>query len=490
MNLTSVINIVGILLMLLAGIMFAPLTVAWIFQQPGIEGHLNEIQAFSITFFISLATGCTLWKLFPSDLEHLRDREGFAIVSFSWVSISLMGSLPFYLTGVCPSFIDALFESTSGFTTTGASILRDIDPLPKGILFWRNLSQWLGGMGIIMLSLAIFPALGIGSYHLFKAEVPGGAAVERMQPRLAETAKILWKVYLALTIIQIILMRLGGVGWFDALCNTFSTVATGGFSPHTASIGSFGSAYIESIVILFMFLGGINFALHFQMIQGNWKDIFNNAELRFYVAMVLGGVLFATWGLWYEQPGAGVATAFRRASFNVVSINTTTGFVTDDFNAWPNHLRLFVLGIMMVGGCVGSTSGSFKAIRVLVVFKIFVRELQKRVQPRGVFHVKVGQKTLDHNQVLNVVGLAGLFMGIFFLSAIFLTLLGVDPVTSVSASIASLFNIGPGLGQVGATGNYADIPGLGKCVIIFCMLMGRLEIYGIMALFLPFTWRK
>lgn len=206
--------------------------------------------------------------------------------------------------------------------------------------------------------------------------------------------------------------------------------------------------------------------------------------------MILGGILFVAWGLWYESPEAGAGTAFRRASFNVVSINTTTGFVTDNFNAWPNYLRLFMLGIMMVGGCVGSTSGSFKVIRVLVIFKIIFRELQKLVQPRGVFHVKVGQKALDYNQVFNVVGLAGLFMGIFFFSSIFLTLLGLDSVTAVSASIASLFNIGPGLGQVGALGNYADIPGLGKCVIIFCMLMGRLEIYGIMALFLPFTWRK
>ena len=490
MNLSSVFNIVGILLMLLAAIMFAPITVAWIYGQASIEGHLTEIHAFIATFFICLGAGYTLWKLFPSDLEHLRDREGFAIVSFSWIFISLVGSLPYYLTGVCPSYIDALFEGTSGFTTTGASILRDIDPLPKGILFWRNLSQWLGGMGIIMLSLAIFPALGIGSYHLFKAEIPGGAAVERMQPRLAETAKVLWKVYLALTLTQILLMRFGGVSWFDAVCNSFSTVATGGFSPHTTSIGSFGSMYVESIVLLFMFLGGINFALHYQMIHGNWKEVLNNPELKFYFAMIVGGVLFVAWGLWNEAPQAGVGMAFRRASFNVVSINTTTGFVTDNFNVWPDYLRLFMLGIMMVGGCVGSTSGSFKVIRVLVIFKIIIRELQKLVQPRGVFHVKVGQKTLDHNQVFNVVGLAGLFMGVFFLSTIFLTMLGLDSLTAVSASIASLFNIGPGLGQVGALGNYADIPGLGKCVIIFCMLMGRLEIYGIMALFLPFTWRK
>ena len=270
MNLQSVLNIVGILLMLMAGILLAPMAVAYTFSQPAIPGHMNEMQAFGATFFICLVVGLVLWKQFPSDMDHLMDREGFAIVSFSWISISLAGSLPLYFSGVCPTWIDALFESTSGFTTTGATVLKEIDPLPRGILFWRNLSQWLGGMGIIMLSLAIFPALGIGGFHLFKAEIPGGAAVERAQPRLTETAKILWKVYLALTILQILLMRLGGVDWFDAVCNTFSTVATGGFSPHTISIGAFGSIYIESVVILFMFLGGMNFALHYQAIQGNF----------------------------------------------------------------------------------------------------------------------------------------------------------------------------------------------------------------------------
>ena len=490
MNLQSVLNIVGTLLMLMAGILLVPIGVAHVYSQPSLPGHMTEMQAFGVTFCVCLVIGFLLRKWFPSDMDHLRDREGFAIVSFSWVSISLVGSLPFYLSGICPLFIDALFESTSGFTTTGATILREIDPLPKGILFWRNLTQWLGGMGIIMLSLAIFPALGIGGFHLFKAEIPGGAAVERAQPRFVETAKILWKVYLILTVLQIFLMRLGGINWFDAICHTFSTVATGGFSPHTESIGAFNNFYVEFMVIVFMLFGGINFALHYQVIQGNFIHVFKNPEFRFYILMVGFGVLFATWGLWQEEPEAGATVAFRRASFNVVSINTTTGFVTDDFNTWPNYLRLFMIGLMMVGGCVGSTSGSFKAARVLVFIKIIIRELQKLVQPRGVFHVKVGHKTIENNQLLNVVGLAGLFMGMFFLSAIFLTMLGVDLVTAVSASVASLFNIGPGLGQVGAIGNYADIPSLGKFVIIFCMLIGRLEIYGIMALFLPFTWRK
>ncbi|MFQ5671994.1 MAG: TrkH family potassium uptake protein [Nitrospinales bacterium] len=490
MNLKAVFNVVGILLILLAAILLLPVGVSLYYRQAALDGYFSETAAFSLTLAVALATGLGLWKFLPSGVETLRDREGFVIVSFSWISISLFGALPYYLSGVCPEFIDAYFESMSGFTTTGATILRDIDPLPRGILFWRNLTQWLGGMGIIMLSLAIFPALGIGGFHLFKAEVPGGGAVERMQPRLAETAKILWKVYLTLTGIEILLLRFGGMGWFDAVCHTFSTVATGGFSPHTASVAAFNSIYIESVIILFMLLGGINFALHYQTIRGDFKRVHQNPELRFYLSLIGLGVAFATFGLWWAEAETSLPAALRRASFQIVSINTTTGFVTDDYNAWPGFLRLCMLGIMMVGGCVGSTSGSLKVIRILVIFKVIIRELQKLVRPRGVFHVKVGGKTVKQEHILNMIGLTGLYLGVFFICALLLSLMGLDLTTAVSASTASLFNIGPGLGAVGAMGNYADLPHLAKTVVIFCMFMGRLEIYGVMMLFLPLTWKK
>lgn len=490
MNLKAVFNVIGILLILLSGIIIIPIGVSLHFQNPPLEGYSSEVQAFSLTLGLSLILGASLWKFLPSGINTMRDREGFAIVAFSWVAVSLFGALPYYLTGVCPSFVDAYFESVSGFTTTGATILRDIDPLPQGILFWRNLTQWLGGMGILMLSLAIFPILGIGSFHIFKAEVPGGASVEKMQPRLAETAKILWKVYIVLTCIEILLLRLGGVGLFDSVCLAFSTVATGGFSPHTSSVGFFNSIYVEAIVILFMFLGGINFALHYQLIQGKFHAVYKNPELRFYVSLLFFGAVLATLGLWHYSADLSFPSALRKASFQVVSINTTTGYVTDDFNAWPNFLRIFMLGIMMVGGCSGSTSGSLKCIRVIILFKVILRELHKLAQPRGVFHVKVGGKTVEPERLLNVIGLTGLYLGCFALASILLSLIGLDLTAAVSAAAASLFNIGPGLGQVGALGNYADIPAPGKGVIIFCMLMGRLEIYTVALLFLPLTWRK
>lgn len=490
MNLKAIFNVVGVLLILLAALLTVPFGVSLYFHTPALEGYLSETHSFLITLVLSLVLGAAFWKIFPSGIEKLRDREGFAIVAFSWIMISLFGALPYYLSGVCPLFIDAFFESMSGFTTTGATILQEIDPLPLGTLFWRNLTQWLGGMGIIMLSLAIFPALGLGGFHLFKAEIPGGATVERVQPRLAETAKILWKVYVVLSLIEVILLRLGGLSYFDAICHTFSTMATGGFSPHTASVAEFNSTYVETVIIIFMFLAGANFALHFQLINRNFEVVYKNPEFRFYFSMVLLSVAVVTWGLWNHSPEEGLETAFRRASFQVISINTTTGYTTDDFNRWPDFLRILMVGIMMVGGCTGSTSGSLKAIRFIILFKIILRELRKLVQPRAIFNVKVGGKTVPPEHLMNSVALTFLFIGLSMLSSILLTFMGLDPTTSLSASIATLFNIGPGLGGVGPAGNYAEIPDMGKGILIACMLMGRLEIYGIMLLFLPLTWRK
>ena len=490
MNIQAILNVVGVMLILLSGLLLAPLGVSFYYGDLPLEGYISETSAFCITCTICLLTGLILWKLFPSGIEKLRDREGFAIVATSWMVMSAFGAFPLYLTGICPNYIDALFESTSGFTTTGASILVNIDSVSHGILFWRNLMQWVGGMGIILLSLAIFPMLGIGSFHLFKAEIPGGSTVEQMQPRLAETAKILWKTYLALTVIEITALLFAGLDLFDAVCHTFSTVATGGFSPHNGSVGVFDNIYIEAIIILFMFFGGINFALHSQIVRGNFAGALKNPEFRSYCSILIIGILLVTWGLTRVSPDGHAGEAFRNAAFTVVSIQTTTGFVTDDFNLWPEYLKLLILGIMMVGGCSGSTSGSFKIIRFIILIKIILRELAKLVHPRAIFHVKVGEKTISPDDLSNVAALTFLFIGISALSAMMLSFMGVDLTTAISASIASLFNIGPGLGVVGAMGNYAAIPAMGKGILISCMLLGRLEIYGILLLILPIAWRK
>ena len=489
MNLKAIFNVIGILLILLSGILLVPLGVSLFYADPASPGHWTPLAAFLIACISSGVVGLLLWKLLPSGIEKLREREGFVIVGVAWIIITFFGSLPFYLTGVCPEFVDAYFESMSGFTTTGASVLAQIDSLPHGILFWRNLMQWLGGMGIIILSLAIFPALGIGSFQLFKAEIPGGATVERMKPRLAETAKVLWKTYVVLTLAEIALLMFGGMGLFDAVCHTFSTVATGGFSPHQASVGHFNNLYFETVIILFMFLGGVNFALHYQIIQGNFKVVFQNPEFRFYVTMIVIAVAVTTIGLAHADSD-NLGHAFRRAAFNVVSINTTTGYATDDFNLWPDYLRILIVIVMMVGGCSGSTSGSFKIIRVIILFKVILRELQKLIHPRSVISIKVGQKPLPPEYVMNVVALSGLFLGLSGVGFIALAFMGVDLTTALSASIACLFNIGPGMGQVGPAADYAGLPEAGKWIMVLWMLMGRLEIFGILLLFLPMTWRK
>lgn len=490
MNIKAIFNVVGVLLALLSGLLLIPIAVALYYETPALPGYMSGLRAFSYTLAAAFLTGLTLWKLLPSGVEKLRDREGFAIVALSWVGISFFGAIPFVLTGVCPEFIDAFFESMSGFTTTGASVLKDIDAAPKEILFWRNLTQWVGGMGIIMLSLAIFPMLGIGSFHLFKAEVPGGATVERMRPRLAETAKMLWKTYIVLTLLEIFFLRLGGVSLFDAVCHTFSTVSTGGFSPHNDSIGHFQSVYIQSVVILFMFLGGINFALHYQLVTRNFRSVVKNPEFRGYCSMIIFCILLATWGLMETSAEPNAGKTFQKAAFTVVSINSTTGFVTDDFNLWPDFLQVLIMGIMMIGGCSGSTSGSLKVIRFIIIFKVILREFHKLIHPRAIFHVKVGGKTIEPDHLTNVVALTFLFFGLSALSCILLTFMGVDITTALSASVATLFNIGPGLGNVGPAGNYSGLPTLGKVISITWMLMGRLEIFGVMMIFLPMTWKK
>lgn len=490
MNIRSILSVVGVLLVLLSGLTLPPIAVALYYNHASLEGFMSEIWAFGWTFGLSLASGLILWKLFPSGLEKLRDREGFAIVTVSWLSMFLFGALPFYLSGACPEFIDAFFESASGFTTTGASIFEDIDALPHGILFWRSLIQWVGGMGVILLSLAIFPMLGIGSFHLFKAESSGGSTVEQIQPRLAETAKILWKTYLVLTFLEIIVLRFAGLNWFDAVCHSFATLATGGFSPHNGSVSFFDNVLIENIIIFFMFLGGINFSLHFQLVQGNYSVVFKNPELRGYCIMLLVGTLFATWGLMQVSENSDPGQALRKAAFTVVAINTTTGFSTDDFNLWPEYLRFFTVAIMAVGACSGSTSGSVKLIRFIILLKIIMRELKKLVHPRAIFHVKVGDKTIDPDDLFNVVALLFLFIGFWALGGMLLSVMGVDIITALSATVSCLGNVGPGLNEVGAMGNYSGIPALGKGILILCMLLGRLEIYGVILLFLPMTWRK
>jgi len=449
----------------------------------------REVSAFVTTILFGIVVSLffrVVLKINPKDYEQLSARDGLAIVGLSWVVLSVFGALPLYLNQTVPTFTDAFFEVVSGFTTTGASVLTDIEVQPRGILFWRSLTHWLGGMGIIVLYLALLPAIGPSALQLYKAEVPGIAA-ERVQPRIRETAKILWTVYFLLSAAQTALMMAGGMPFFDALCHTFGTMATGGFSTKSASIGYY-DPYIQWVVIVFMFLAGTNFLLHYLALRGQVKAYFKSEEFRIYFGAILLMIAFFAVGLHFS--GASDHPV-RHAAFQVVSIFTTTGFVTADFNAWPHVFRILLLVMMFVGGCGGSTGGGMKVIRTTIAAKVARRSVVQAVFPSAVMPIRYDGKPLSERIILQVACYFLIYMMLFFVgSGLFVFLESCDLVTAFAATVATLSNIGPGLGQVGATQNYAWVSIPGKWLLSFLMLAGRLELYSILILLFPLTWRR
>mgnify|MGYP005840926027 CR=1 FL=1 len=422
---------------------------------------------------------------FDSDL---RPKEGFAIVTFGWISFSLFGSLPFLLSGHIPTLTDAFFETMSGFTTTGATILTDIEILPHGLLFWRSFTHWLGGMGIIVLSLAILPFLGVGGMQLFKAEVPGPTA-DRLTPRITETAKILWGVYVLISVAETVLLMFGGMSLFDALCHTFGTMATGGFSTQNASIGAFDSAYIDYVIILFMVIAGTNFALHYRFLTGDVKSYFRNKEFLFFISII--GIAFALVGVdTFINHYDFLPDAIQDTLFQVVSIVTTTGYGTADYEQWGFSSQLILFFLMFIGGCAGSTGGSLKVVRIFVLFKFVMSEFVRLIHPHAVVPVRIGDTVVPREALNNILGLFITFVLIFVVGVLIMASLGLNIDTAMGSVAATLGNIGPGLGSVGPTDNYAHIPAIGKWVLCSFMLMGRLEVFTVIILFSPSFWQK
>jgi trk system potassium uptake protein TrkH len=442
-----------------------------------------------IAMGITLAVGLLMILIFRvKDTNYISQREGMAIVTLGWTAVGIFGALPFFLGGEIPLFVDAFFESVSGFTTTGSSILTNIEGMPKGLLLWRSFIQWLGGMGIIVLSLAILPFLGVGGMQLYKAEVPSPVP-DKLKPRIRETAMILWKVYVLISLAQIIFLMFGGVSLYDAVCHAFTTMPTGGFSTRNTSIAHYNSAYVDGVIIFFMFAAGINFSLHYQMLKGRPLVFWRDAECRFYILVVLALTLIVTFnihGQVYESMGA----AFRYAAFQVVSIVTTTGYATADYEKWPAMAQLILLLSMFLGASAGSTGGGMKCLRVMLGFKYCYRELFSMVHPKAVIHVKIGGRPVPEDVLRSVMGFMALYVGIFALSSVLLSAMGVDFVTSFAAVAATLGNIGPGFGMVGPVDNFAQIPYLGKWLLIWCMLLGRLEIFTVIIFLVPEFYRK
>ena len=440
---------------------------------------------------ITAVAGFGLYKV-TSLREEITSREGFAIVTFAWAATAHFGALPYLLTGVIASPVSAVFESMSGFTTTGATVFTEIESLPHGILFWRSLTHWLGGMGIIVLVIAVLPYLGVGGMQLFRAEVPGPTP-ERLQPRIAQTAKLLWLVYVGLTVAQVLLYVLGGMETFDAVNHAFATLATGGFSTKNASIAAYDSRYIHYVTILFMYLAGVNFSHHFRAATGRFAYLYDQ-EWRFFTLVILAfavGITAVNLGAGsYALDGQGVEAAFRHGLFQVVSITTTTGFVSADYELWVPGGQGLLLALFFVGGMAGSTGGGIKAVRVLLLLKATANEIRKQLHPKAILLTRVGTKVVREDVLANVVGFVILYLLLCLVGAMVLAIMGIDLLTALGASLATVGNVGPGFGLVGATDNYGwmSAPQLG--ILTFLMLVGRLEIYTVLILFYRETWKR
>lgn len=435
-----------------------------------------------------LTIGSILW-LFTRKLDQnsIGKREGYIVVSLAWLIISVFGAIPFMLSGVTQSYTDAFFETMSGFTTTGASIFTDIESIPKGILFWRSLTHWIGGMGIIVLSLAVLPVLGIGGMQLFMAEVPG-ITPDKLHPRITQTAQRLWGIYVLLTFILTLLLIFGGMNLFDALCHAFGTMATGGFSTKNDSVAGF-SPYIQYVIIIFMFLAGVNFTLHYFALKGKFRRIIANEELRHYFFVVIISTAIIASALYILQ-GLPAEKSFRDSLFQVVSIVTTTGFVSADYLLWPFFAWFLIFLLMFTGGCAGSTGGGIKMVRILLLFKNSLLELKRLIHPLAIIPVRLNGKSVPQNIIFNVLAFFLIYIIIFSFGSLALTFLGLEFESAVGATAACLGNIGPGLGIVGPVLNFGIVPDAGKWLLSLLMLLGRLELFTVLILFSSSFWKN
>ena len=487
MHLSSIINILGILQLFLAAAMLLPLPFTLFYGE--------DWRPIVYSSGITAAIGFAMFKLAKFN-QDLRPKEGFAVVSLSWVALSVFGSLPYMISGAIPSFTNAFFETMSGLTTTGATILIDIEAMPKGLLMWRSLTQWIGGMGIIVLTLAILPFLGVGGMQLFKAEVPGPSA-DKLTPRVTQTAKVLWAVYVLLTALQTICLMLAGMNFFEALCHSFTTLASGGYSTRNGSIADFNSPAIENIIIVFMFLAGTSFALHYRLLKGDFKAHFRSQEFVFYVAIIGLSSFFVCGHILASMPDMAFSKALRDTVFQVISIQTSTGFGTADYELWSGHAQIILFFLMFVGGCAGSTAGGMKTVRVLLLIKFAFSEFVRLLHPQAVVNVRLGEQTVPRQVLMNLFGFFILYMGLFGIGVFVMTGLGMnaaDPkeefISAFGAVASCIGNIGPGFGCVGPTDNFAHIGGIGKWFLCFLMLLGRLEIYTVLILLAPSFWKK
>jgi trk system potassium uptake protein TrkH len=484
MRISVVLRVLAVFLVLISFFMLIPVPVALFY------GERELVRFFLLPVVINLAVAVMLYFGLPKDKGlNLSTKGAFLFVALAWLSASAVGAMPFCLSGYIPAYTDAFFETMSGFTTTGASILTDIEALPKSLLFWRSLTHWLGGMGIVVLTVALFPLLGIGGFQLLKAESPG-PSVDKITPRITETAKILWFIYLLLSVLEVLLLYLGGMSLFDAVTHMFGTMATGGFSPKNASIGHYSSAYIHVVITVFMYLAGVNFILYFRLARGGIRHFYRNTEFKAYTGIFITVMLLIALNLHGREVYDTFAESLRYAGFQAASILTTTGYATADFAAWPAMAQILLFALMFIGGSAGSTGGGVKVVRVVTIVKQGFNELKYLIYPRGVFRIHLNGNVIKKDTVYVITGFVSLYLLLLLITTVVVASAGNSILTSFSTALVSLGNIGPGFGEVGPTKNYAFYPGYVKWFLAIAMMFGRLEIYTVMVLFSPTFWRR
>ncbi len=480
MRLQGVLFVVGVVLVIESLFMFVSAGVGLVYGG-------EDFQALGLGGLLSLISGGIFFFTGRTGALELRHREGFLAVTLTWAMASLFGAVPYLLAGTFDTLTDAYFEAMAGFTTTGSSVLRDIESEPKGILFWRSITQWLGGMGIVLFSLAVVPVIG-GGLQLFKAEVPE-ITVEKLRPRLIDTAKTLWKIYAILTTAAAVLYLFGGMDLYDSICHAFTTLATGGFSTKNASMAHFGSAYVDAVATIFMFLAGINYTLYFYAMKGEYSRFLKSDEFRFYVGATVVATVMVGLSI-LETQYSNPFEALRYAVFQVVSIMTTTGYATADYEKWSYFCQVLIVVLMFLGGMIGSTGGGIKQVRILLIFRQIYRELYHLIHPRAVTSLKLDERAIPKEVLGSIWGFVFLFITIWTGGTLVLTATGLDPVTAASAMASAVCNVGPALGTVGPAENYYHLPGLAKWVLSFGMLAGRLEVYTVVLLFIPQFWKR
>ncbi|MCQ4635322.1 TrkH family potassium uptake protein [Anaerovorax odorimutans] len=483
LSLRAVCRIIGLVLLVIGASMIPSLAVA------GIYSEMPALLAFLSTILIAGVCGFILIRFGHRSTAILKVRDGFLIVTLCWIVSALIGAVPFVISQSIPSFIDAFFETCSGFSTTGASILSDVEALPKSILFWRSFTHWIGGMGILIFAIALMPSLGINGQNIAVSEAPG-PTLDKITPKMSDTAKVLYAVYIIFTVVETVLLCLGGLSLYDALIHTFGSVGTGGYSNYGDSVAHFNSAYVDIVITVFMVLSGANFNLYYMSLRRGIRTLFKDAEFRFYLFITASVTALISLNLLLSNYYESIGQAVRYSAFQTASILTTTGFATTDFDLWPTFSKMLLMLLMFIGGCSSSTGGGVKVIRVLILLKLIRRGIATRLHPSAIVNVKLNGSTVPADTVTAIANHAFLYIVVIFISTILISLNNFNLVTSFTSVITCLGNIGPGFELVGPTANFSIYAGPAKVLLSFLMLAGRLELFTLFILLTPKFWNQ